>query len=182
MIEEAKNKKKVKQMKKLLATMAIAAVAAWATPASAGVLFEDAGATIGNGNGTSFTTAHFDLTGFLNVKLIFKTDGIGGNDECDGSVDCFSVTFNPTVAPATINPPLMEGTGVPRSLASHGPILLGDNPMGTLTFASTFSASREGIEISGIQLKNKIVSEPAPLALFGLGLAALGYVRRKQSA
>ena len=167
-------------MKKLLATMVIAAAAAWSAPASAGVLFEDAGATIDRD--TSYTTAAFDLTGFFNVKLTFDTDGIGGNDECGtNGFDCFTVSFTPSGG-VSMPLPGFENIGVPRSEESHGPILLGDNVMGTLTFASTFSSGNEGIEISNIQLKNKIVSEPAPLALFGLGLAALGYVRRKQSA
>jgi len=163
-------------VKKVIATMAVAALAAWAAPASAGVIFSDPGATIGKGF-PLFYEVTFSAAGFSNVKLTWDTDGLGGNDACGtNGTDCFTVSFNGAAIPG------FEDIGVPRSDESHGPIYLGDNPAGTVRFESTFSSSNEGIEISNIQVRNRIVSEPASLALFGLGLAGLGFMRRKQSA
>ncbi len=168
-------KQRKNKMKNVFATIAGAALAAWAAPASAGVIFSDDGEDLRQSN--PFFQFVIDLEGFFDVTLSFDTDG-KGNEECGtGGVDCLTVSIND-------NPILgLDGISVPRPEDSFGPILLGagaDNQLITLRFESAFSASHEKFEISNIKLKNYTVAEPAPLALFGLGLAGLGYVRRRR--
>ena len=168
-------KQRKNKMKNVFATIAVAALAAWAAPASAGVIFSDDGEDLRQSN--PFFQFVIDLEGFFDVTLSFDTDG-KGNEECGtGGVDCLTVSING-------NPILgLDGISVPRPEDSFGPILLGavaDNQLIILKFESAFSASREKFEISNIKLKNYTVAEPAPLALFGLGLAGLGYVRRRR--
>ena len=175
--------KRRKKMKRVFATLAIAVFAAWAAPASAGVIFSDDGEDLRQSN--PFFEFVINLEGFFDVMLSFDTDG-KGNEECGtNGVDCLTVSVNG-------NPVLgLEDISIPRPEASFGPILLGaDDQLITLRFESAFSASHERFVFSNIKLfvipnigvTNTTVSEPAPLALFGLGLAGLGYVRRRRSA
>ena len=111
------------------------------------------------------------------MLLSFDTDGKGTEVCGTNGVDCLTVSINGNPIPG------LDGISVPRPEHSFGPILLGaeaDNQLITLRFESAFSAPREKFEISNIKLYT--VSEPAPLALFGLGLAGLGYARRRRSA
>ena len=179
-------------MKNVIATMAVAALAAWATPVSAGVLFSDDGAKLNQANpfiefgggpspsgGSTTGALTIDLTGQFGVKLTFDTDG-NGTEECGTALgDCLTVSINGTPIAG------LDGITVPRPKDSFGPILLGvlgDDQLITLRFESAFSSSRESFDISKIKLQNHTVSEPAPIALFGLGLAGLGFMRRKRSA
>ena len=67
-----------------------------------------------------------------------------------------------------------------RSGEERIPILLdAEDEEITILFSATFSCDCESYVISDIKVTS--VSEPAPLALFGLGLAALGYIRRRRA-
>ncbi len=156
-------------MKRVFATLAVAALAAWAAPASAGVIFTHPGGTLEDGS-LSFSVS-FDATGEFGLKLSFKADGNGGINPCDGDdkADCLTVLVNGNPISG------FEDLSVPGSLTSFGPTLLGiDDDEITLTFVGTFSWDRESFVISNIKVSS--ISEPAPLALFGLGLAGFGYV------
>ncbi len=185
-------KQRENMMKIVFATMAVAALAAWAAPVSAGVLFSDDGDILSQANpfiefgggpspsgGSNTGALSIDLTGQFGVKLTFDTDGTG-TEECGTALgDCLTVSINGTPIPG------LDGISVPRPKDSFGPILLGvlgDDQLITLRFDSAFSAKRESFDISNIKLQNNTISEPAPIALFGLGLAGLGYMRRRRPA
>jgi hypothetical protein len=161
-------------MKRVLATLVVAAFAVWAAPASAGVMFTHPGGTLEDGS-LSFEVS-FDGTGEFDLKLSFIAEGNGGINPCDGSnkEDCLCVSVNYNTIPG------LQDISVPWSEKSYGPTLLGvdDQPI-TILFEATFSCDCESYVISNIKVTN--VSEPAPLALFGLGLAGLGYLRRRRS-
>ncbi len=166
-------------MKKIIATMAVAALAAWAAPASATVITTHAGGNLSNSNPLGFDVT-VDLSGIFGAKLYFKTEGNSGINPCDGGskADCLTVKVNGVEISGLGPQPL----SVPNSAKSWStPIGVDDMPLVTLTFLATFSNGSESIDVSNIKVTNYTVSEPAPIALFGLGLAGLGFMRRKRS-
>ncbi len=173
------------KMNRILATMTVAALAAWATPASALVLFTDPGGTVSQSS--PFLNVSGDVTSFINVKLSFKTDGTGGIDPCGSGFksDCLSVYVNGNPISG------LQDLSVPNPLTSFGPTVLGaDDQTITLSFEGMFSCSCESFVISNIKLTSyqlltpsgiQYIPEPTPFAMFGLGLAGLGYIRRRRS-
>ncbi len=167
-------------MKKIIATMAVAALAAWAAPASATVITTHPGGNLSNSNPLGFDVT-VNLTGIYGAKLYFKTDGNGGINPCgSGSkADCFEVLVNGAYI-ADLEP---QPLSVPNSSKTWTTLIgVDDSPIVILTFLADFSNGSESIDLSNIKVTNYTVSEPAPMALFGLGLAGLGFVRRKRSA
>jgi hypothetical protein len=128
-----------------------------------------------------------DVTGFLNVKLRFKTDGNGGIDACGASFksDCLNVYVNGNPISG------LRDLSVPNPLTKFGPTALGiGDQMITLLFEGIFSCGCESIVISKIKVTSNalltpsgivLVPEPATFAVFGFGLAGLGYMRRRRS-
>ncbi len=159
--------------------MAVAALAAWAAPASAVVIGTYPGGNLSNAN-PSFDV-FVDLTDIFGAKLSFKTDGNGGINPCgSGSkADCFEVLVNGAYI-ADLEP---QPLSVPNSSKTWTTLIgVDDSPIVILTFLADFSNGSESIDVSNIKVTNYTVSEPAPMALFGLGLAGLGFMRRKRSA
>ena len=164
-------------MKWVFATLAVAAFAAWAAPASAGVIFTHPGVILTES--TSSFSLSFDATDEFGLKLSFKAVGTGGINACgsdpESKADCLNVFVNGIAISG------FEDLSVPGSLTKFGPTLLGDDgPSIILLFVAKITWDRESFVISNIKVTS--VSEPTPLALFGLGLAGLGYVRRRRSA
>ncbi len=166
-------------MKNIFATMAVAALAAWAAPASAGTIYTDPGEILSQSN--PFFERDFDLTGIFGAKLSFYTDGIGKLEPCDDpsfKKDCFGVFVNNVYIDGLLPQPL----SVPNSKTLWKTAIGVDDTYVTLRFEGDLSSRREGFDVSNIKVGTHTVSEPAPLALFGIGLAGLGFMRRKRSA
>ncbi len=167
-------------MKKVIATMAVAALAAWAAPASAGVVFSDPGKTLTEADDS--LTLTFDAIGRINVKLSFDYDGNHVEQPCANQPagDCLSLNVSGDLSGGT---DWLQDADIPDSKVSFGPVILGlDGEFITMTWTALFNRPNEEVNISKIKLRNQTVSEPASMALFGLGLAGLGFMRRKRSA
>ena len=165
-------------MNKFFATMAVAALAAWAAPASATVIATHGGGNLSNSS-PSFDVL-VDLSTHFGAKLYFKTEGNGGINPCgSGSkADCFEVKVNGVYISDLEPQPL----SVPNSEKSWSTLIGVDDSLITLTFWADFSNGSESIDVSNIKVTNYTVAEPAPIALFGLGLAGLGFMRRRKAA
>ena len=160
--------------------MAVAALAAWAAPASAGVVFSDPGKILTKADDTLSLT--FDAIGRINVNLSFDYDGNHVEQPCANQPagDCLTLNVDGDLSGDT---DWLLDADIPDSKVSFGPVILGlDGEFITMTWTALFNRPNEEVDISNIKLRNHTVSEPAPLALFGLGLAGLGFMRRKRSA
>ena len=77
----------------------------------------------------------------------------------------------------------LDNDDISDSKVSFGPQILNEDGQSiTMTWTALFNRPNEEVNISKIKLRNQTVSEPASIALFGLGLAGLGFMRRKRSA
>ncbi len=163
-------------MKKVIATMAVAALAAWAAPASAGVVFSDPGKTLTSADNTLVLT--YDHTnGGINLKLSFDYDGKSVEQPCEltGKGDCLTLDVNGFK--------WLDNADIPDRKVKFGPELLNeDGNVITMTWTGLFNRNGENVAITNIKLRNHNVPEPATIAVFGLGLAGLGFMRRKRSA
>ena len=168
-------------MNKIIATMAVAALAAWAAPASAGVIFSDPGKILTPTDNTLVLT--FDhINGGIDLKLSFDYDGNHVEQPCANQPagDCLTLNVDGDLSGDT---DWLSDADIPDSKVSFGPVILGlDGEFITMTWTALFNRPNEEVDISNIKLRNHTVSEPAPIALFGLGLAGLGFMRRKRSA
>ncbi len=167
-------------MKNFIAIMSVAALAAWAAPASAGIVFSDPGKTLTEADDTLSLT--FDAFGRINVRLSFDYDGNHVEQPCANQPagDCLNLNVDGDLSGDT---DWLLDADIPDSKVSFGPVILGlDGEFITMTWTALFNRPNENVDISNIKLRNHTVSEPAPIALFGLGLAGLGFMRRKKSA
>ena len=162
-------------MKNFIAIMSVAALAAWAAPASAGVVFSDPGKTLTEADDTLSLT--FDAFGRINVRLSFDYDGKSVEQPCEltGKGDCLTLDVNGFK--------WLDNADIPDSKVSFGPEFLNeDGQFITMTWTALFNRPNENVAITNIKLRNTNIPEPASMGLFGLGLAGLGFMRRKRSA
>ncbi len=170
-------------MNKIIATMAVAALAAWAAPASAGTLLSHPGKILTPTDNTleiTFDHAPFFINGGIELKLSFDYDGNHVEQPCadQPAGDCLTMNVS-----GLNSFDWLDNADISDSMVSFGPQILNeDGQFITMTWTALFNRPNESVDISNIKLRNLKVSEPAPLALFGLGLAGLGFMRRKRSA
>ncbi len=159
--------------------MAVAALAAWAAPASAGAIFSDPGKILTPADDTLVLTFNH-INGGIDLKLSFDYDGNHVEQPCSNQPagDCLTMNVSGL---NSFN--WLDNDDISDSKVSFGPQILNeDGQFITMTWTALFNRPNEEVDISNIKLRNHTVSEPASIALFGLGLAGLGCMRRKRSA
>lgn len=173
---------------------AVAAIALAASPALAGPIAAGSTLSIAGANSVSPTAISFPSNGALFVS----TGDFAGLGSCFNCVQLSTITYSPTVSSGqifsitnagltstfTLNPGATTTVipGAPGALDIIGTgtlTLTGYDPtQGNFAF-STQNGVPENVTFSATVVA---VPEPASLALFGLGLAALGVARRRQVA